>query len=397
MAPTSQLVLPVRGLMSKKSSKQKRSAGRGRRRKLAKGVIAALALALVATAAAVTRLPGLGRLSPLTAAPAPQSQPNLQLSKEYVYAGGRLVATEEPGNTPTAPTDLKHVRWGKKFKGTLTWADRSNNESGFKVEQRTWQYVPGLPDPIVYGQWGEVATVGPNLTDINLELSCEADYRVKAFNGSGVSAPSNWVAGCYYYALEEGAPTGLVAIAQLSTQVSLTWTPPSGSVSRYEVERLQSTSGEFQRLLPDPASPSFVDAGAAPGTAYLYRVRAVRPDETFSGYSNEDLATTVIFTPVQAGVTLIQARNLNERRQAVGAVRALTGLAPPTWTHPDPVSSPAASRRKVYFEDVQELRTRLDEALLRLGRFQPYPADPPLARGAPVRAALFTQISGRVE
>jgi hypothetical protein len=84
-------------------------------------------------------------------------------------------------------------------------------------------------------------------------------------------------------------------------------------------------------------------------------------------------------------------------RQAVNGVRALAGLGPASWTYPDPVSSPPEQRRKIYLEDVTDLRTNLDAALTILGRQQAYDANPPLARGSGVSAAHFTQIRDRVK
>jgi hypothetical protein len=90
--------------------------------------------------------------------------------------------------------------------------------------------------------------------------------------------------------------------------------------------------------------------------------------------------------------------HLTELRRAVNAVRALAGgLAPASWTYPDPVSTPLEQRRPIYLEDVQELRDRLDDALGPLNRLSAYPTDPPLARGAVVYAAHFEQIRARVK
>lgn len=91
------------------------------------------------------------------------------------------------------------------------------------------------------------------------------------------------------------------------------------------------------------------------------------------------------------------ARHLTEMRTAVNAVRILSGIGQASWTYPDPVSIPVEQRRKIYLEDVTELRARLDEALNILNMYQPYPANPLLARHEPVRAAHFTQIRDRVK
>lgn len=107
-------------------SKKKKKADRGRtgaspaparrRLRLARvAVIAPLALCVIAVGAASLKWEPLRRVVGLAPAaePAAQATPTpLQLSKEYVYAGGRLVATEEPApaTTPTPsgppPTNL---------------------------------------------------------------------------------------------------------------------------------------------------------------------------------------------------------------------------------------------------------------------------------------------------
>jgi hypothetical protein len=96
--------------MSKKSKRKARgvvaagpaSLGKDRSRRRRYCVAALSALALLAVSAAATRY-GLVRravgLRPLIVTPAQGDAP-LPFSKEYVYAGGRLVATEEP--TPAA-------------------------------------------------------------------------------------------------------------------------------------------------------------------------------------------------------------------------------------------------------------------------------------------------------
>ena len=194
-------------------------------------------------------------------------------------------------------------------------------------------------------------------------------------------------------------PTGLVATANTSTAVEVSWAPPAsgGAVSYYVVERAQSL-GAFAPVASNVTGTTFIDTGASINTAYLYRVKAVFATGDQSDYSNEDLATTVIFSEtLTPRVTTIKAAHLVELRTAVAAVRALVpGLSPPVWTYPDPVSTPPEQRRRIYLEDVTELRTNLDAALSRLGRYQPYPATPPLGRGTVVSAEHFNQIRQRV-
>jgi hypothetical protein len=165
--------------MPKKSNKQKRNASRSRRPKLSGGVIAALALTLVAMAAAVTRMPALRRLYPAPAAPALQSQPNLQLSKEYVYAGGRLVATEEPTAMPSptpagaAPTGLLATATSAASV-SLTWS-ASSGAVGYVVERRGATGIDEIP----------TGSSSPSFNDSPPAGDFAYIYRVKAVFGSG--------------------------------------------------------------------------------------------------------------------------------------------------------------------------------------------------------------------
>jgi hypothetical protein len=179
-------------------------------------------------------------------------------------------------------------------------------------------------------------------------------------------------------------PTGLAATASTAAanQIDLRWDQPSaGTVDHYEIGRKSRVGDQFSVVgSTQGAATTFADLGD-PDTAYLYAVRAVFAGGARSDYSNADLATTVAFTddpligandPQGRPATTIKAAHLTELRRAVSAVHALAGLGEvTTWSYPDPVSSPASSRRPIYLEDINNLRDRLDEALPPLGRTPP--------------------------
>jgi hypothetical protein len=78
-------------------------------------------------------------------------------------------------NAPTAVTAAQV---------TLSWSDNSTNEDGFRVERRTG----------TAGTYAEIAVVGVNVksyTDVNLANATTYCYRVRAYNGGGVSGYSN--------------------------------------------------------------------------------------------------------------------------------------------------------------------------------------------------------------
>ena len=117
-----------------------------------------------------------------TAAPAPVPAASPNLMREYIYAGNRLIATEDAGATvPNAPSGLSALLWGSAHLG---WQDNSQNETGFKLESSTdgttWTLFETLPANTMRRWW---------LSRLKTSLS----YRVRAFNAAGDSAPSNVV------------------------------------------------------------------------------------------------------------------------------------------------------------------------------------------------------------
>ena len=86
-----------------------------------------------------------------------------------------------------------------------------------------------------------------------------------------------------------GAPTGLVATALNSSQVSLSWNASSGAAS-YKVQRSPDGSGGWTQV-GTSATTSFTDSGLNPSTAYFYRVLASNSVGD-SGPSNVATVTT---------------------------------------------------------------------------------------------------------
>ncbi|PYS06369.1 MAG: hypothetical protein DMG17_32475, partial [Acidobacteria bacterium] len=104
---------------------------------------------------------------------------------------------------------------------------------------------------------------------------------------------------------------------------------------------------------------SFANSSVSPGITYLYRVRAVDTHNVFSGYSNLDLATTILFTddPLVSGLTNVRAVQFSEMRQAVNAARKSAGLTAATWTDTNlaPALTTGVTRiRKVHLEELRQ-------------------------------------------
>jgi len=179
------------------------------------------------------------------------------------------------------------------------------------------------------------------------------------------------------------APTDLVATAA-SGNVTLTWSAASGAAN-YRVER--KAAGGSYASVGTTATTSLSDSGGGSSSAYLYRVcSADGSGNCTSLYSNVVLGARLNFTtdPTLVGNsespgngTSVKAAHVTELRSAVNAVRSLAGLGAATWTHTtvstgDPISK----------DDVNELRTKLNDALAALNLRLPTYIDHPLA-GAP--------------
>jgi len=70
----------------------------------------------------------------------------------------------------------------------LAWTDNSDNETGFKIER-----APGSSGTLVWAQIAQAAANITTYTDTGLPHATTYSYRVRAYNSSGDSGPSNTV------------------------------------------------------------------------------------------------------------------------------------------------------------------------------------------------------------
>jgi hypothetical protein len=183
-------------------------------------------------------------------------------------------ATPTPATTPAPPSNLTATA-ASSTQINLAWSDRSNNETGFRIERSA--------DGTTFTQ---IAAVGTNITkyaNTGLSGSTKYYYRVRAYNSSGNSAYSNTATATIGL---PAAPTNLTASeVGNSGQVDLRWRDNSSNETGFQVER--STNGSTFDIITTTAAnvTSYRDSSGDKRQRYYYRV-AAKSKVGLSAYSN---------------------------------------------------------------------------------------------------------------
>lgn len=195
-----------------------------------------------------------------------------------------------------------------------------------------------------------------------------------------------------------GAPTNLSVQGTSSTDVTLVWNAPAGTVEHYEIERSENASEPFVFVGNTFGSERvFVDFNVSNLHTYLYRVRAVETGVgcafASSAPSNMALGTAVSFDFIQLATQTVRAKHFQDVRNAINEVRATANLSPAVWLRG------SLTNLEIKAQDVQEMRDRLGEALAALSIPVAAYTDPILSTGANgtlVKATHLEQLQDRV-
>jgi fibronectin type 3 domain-containing protein len=164
-----------------------------------------------------------------------------------------------PPGVPAAPTNLVAGLAGTNV--ALSWTAPVGGADSYNVFRDTVSgFVPSVANRIATG-----VTV-TNYTDTTVATGTPYFYVVTGVNAQGEGPPSNEATVTTQSA--PGAPTGLTAAAS-GNQVALSWTPPAGGATSYNIYRDGSQIATGQTLT------TYTDTGLAFNTTYSYTVRAV--------------------------------------------------------------------------------------------------------------------------
>jgi fibronectin type 3 domain-containing protein len=225
-----------------------------------------------------------------SAAPAPSPQSSPVLSKEYAYAGGKLIATEEATGGPAipgAPTGLTATAGNAQV--SLAWT-ASSGATSYNVKRST----------ISGGSYTTIASGVTATSYLNTGLTNGTTYYfvVTAVNAAGESGNSNEASATPASGpTPPSPPTGLTATAG-NAQVSLAWTASSGATS-YNVKRSTISGGSYTTIASGVTATSYTNTGLTNGTTYYFVVTAVNTAGE-SGNSNEASATPTAGSPPPA-------------------------------------------------------------------------------------------------
>jgi len=194
-----------------------------------------------------------------------------------VSGNGKRVAESYDGSTQKAPVlwvefvpaapDAVAATPLSTSRIAVSWADRSENEDGFKIERRR----SGTPD------WLWLTTVPADTTgheDSGLPADTKFYYRIRAYNPLGESAPSG-VADGRTLQNPPVPPSELAAIALSATAVEFSWADNSYNEEGFRIDRRQSGTSGWLVMSAAADATQYLDAGLSAGAKYYYKATAL--------------------------------------------------------------------------------------------------------------------------
>ena len=170
----------------------------------------------------------------------------------------------------------------------LSWADVSDNESGFAIERCAGSGCANFTE--IFRTVANAATYG----DTGRTAATVYRYRILAFNTAGNSKYSNIAQATTLSAPLPSAPTSLSATPISNARVELSWSDTSNNETGFRIERCTGAGcTSFSEIFAPGANVvAYSDTGLDALTVYRYRVLAFNAGGS-SVYSNIAEATTL--------------------------------------------------------------------------------------------------------
>jgi hypothetical protein len=198
------------------------------------------------------------------------------------------VEAQQPTQPPAAPGSLAATTVSSS-QINLSWTDKSDNETGFKIERCQGSTC---------ANFSQIAIVGANAItyqDTGVSAGTPYSYRVRAYNAVGDSGYSNAATATTLAAQAlPNAPSSLTATVVSRSQINLTWTDNSDNETGFKIERCKgSACTNFSQIATVGADVIlYSNTRLTKNTTYSYRVRAYNAAGN-SGYSGPTNATTL--------------------------------------------------------------------------------------------------------
>jgi fibronectin type 3 domain-containing protein len=161
----------------------------------------------------------------------------------------------------------------------LSWTASNGPVGSYLVERCTGAGCT------TFAQIASTSSTQTTYNNTGLVASTSYSYRVRA-DVTGYSNTASATA-----APPPAPPTNLTATAVSGTQINLSWTASTGSVTSYLIESCTGSPCNFSQIATT-AGTSYSATGLTAGTTYSYRMRASDSAGNLGGYSSTASATT---------------------------------------------------------------------------------------------------------
>ena len=183
---------------------------------------------------------------------------------------GTVSATPLAATAPGPPRDLRAAPGGGQV--VLNWRVPGTNAGAITK----YEFRQGTGDPLAWGAWGDASGTTTSHTVTSLTNGTEYSFQVRAVANTVLGAMSDTVEATPNPI--PAAPTNFTATkGTASGAIALSWTAPSGTITRYEY-RLRPVGGDWPQnwtRLNVSGVTSFTVGSQTDGTEYEIELRAV--------------------------------------------------------------------------------------------------------------------------